>query len=57
MNTFIEELHELIDKYRDMPGVALEELIDALDVVTAELVEEVAATISRAITVLTDDRI
>jgi hypothetical protein len=41
MNTFIEELHELIDKYRDMPGAALEELIDALDVVTAELVEEV----------------
>jgi hypothetical protein len=41
MNTFIEELHELIEKWRDMPGTALEELVDALDVVTAELVEEV----------------
>jgi hypothetical protein len=41
MNAFIEELHELIDKWRDMPGGALEEIIDALDVVTAELVEEV----------------
>ena len=43
MNSFESELKELIDKYRDLPGTALEELIDALDAATSELAEEVNA--------------
>ena len=43
MNSFESELKELIDKYRDLPGTALEELIDVLDVAISDLVEEVHA--------------
>jgi hypothetical protein len=43
MNNFADEIKELIDRYRDHPGVALEELIDVLDSATEELIEEVNA--------------
>jgi hypothetical protein len=41
MNNFDEELRELITKWRDHPGVALEEIIDTLEAAVEELVEEV----------------
>lgn len=41
MNLFAEELRELIEKWRDFPGFALEEIIDALQAETDKLVEEV----------------
>jgi hypothetical protein len=41
MNTFAQEISELIEKYRDLPGTALEELVDALDAASELLVEEV----------------
>jgi hypothetical protein len=41
MNTFASELRELIEKYVDMPGTALEEIIDVLDAAVESLVEEV----------------
>jgi hypothetical protein len=43
MNSFTDELKELIDKWRDLPGTALEELIDVLEVAVEDLVEEVNA--------------
>ena len=41
MNTFADELRELIEKHRDMPGTALEEIVDVLDAAAESLVEEV----------------
>jgi hypothetical protein len=46
MNTFAEELRELIDKYRDMPGYALEEIVDGLEAAVEGLVDEVNARAS-----------
>ena len=46
MNTFAEELRELIEKYRDMPGYALEEVIDTLDAAVESLVDEINARAS-----------
>jgi hypothetical protein len=43
MNTFAQELSELIEKYRDAPGTALEELVDGLEAASEILVEEVNA--------------
>ena len=43
MNTFAAELKELIEKYRDIPGTALEELVDVLDAAVESLVDEVNA--------------
>lgn len=40
---FAGELHELIDRYRFSPAVALEELVDAMEVEVEALVEEVNA--------------
>jgi hypothetical protein len=41
MNNFAEELKELIEKWRDHPGVVLPELIDDLESAVTLLVEEV----------------
>jgi len=41
MNKFADELRDLIDKWRDQPGYALEELVDVLESAVEELVEEV----------------
>ena len=41
MNTFASELKELIARHRDHPGVVLADLVDALDIETAALVDEV----------------
>ena len=38
---FAEELHDLLDKWRDQPGVALEELVDAMEIEIEVLVEEI----------------
>lgn len=43
MNTFAAELQELIEKYRDSPVMAIEEIIDALESATEALAEEVNA--------------
>lgn len=43
MNNFDIELQELIDRWRDHPGVALEEIIDTLETSVERLVEEVNA--------------
>lgn len=43
MNTFAQELKELIDKHRDMPGTLLADLVDDLEAKVDELVEEVNA--------------
>lgn len=40
---FAGELHDLIDKYRFNPAIALEELVDALEDEAQALVEEVNA--------------
>ena len=40
-DTFAGELHDLIDKWRDRPGVALQELVDAMEIEVEALVEEV----------------
>jgi hypothetical protein len=40
-DTFAGELHDLIDKWRDHPGVALQELVDAMETEVEALVEEV----------------
>jgi hypothetical protein len=45
MNQFSDELRDLIDKWRDQPGYALEELVDALEQAAQELVEEVNARV------------
>lgn len=41
MNDFATELRELIDKWRDMPATALEELVDALETEARWLAEEI----------------
>jgi hypothetical protein len=41
MNSFQTELLDLIDKHKDHPGVALEELIDALETEAEKLAEQV----------------
>jgi hypothetical protein len=41
--SFAGELHDLIDKWRDHPAIALEELVDAMEVEVEVLVEEVNA--------------
>jgi hypothetical protein len=38
---FAGELHDLIDKWRDHPGTALAELVDAMEIEVEALVEEV----------------
>ena len=43
MNTFSDELRDLIDKWRDHPGVPPEEMVDALESAAEELAEEVNA--------------
>lgn len=43
MNNFDVELQELIDRWREHPGVALEEIVDTLDTAVERLVEEVNA--------------
>jgi hypothetical protein len=40
---FAGELHDLIDRYRFNPAIALEELVDALEDEAEALVEEVNA--------------
>ena len=41
MNSFQTELRDLIDKHKDHPGVALEELVDALETEAERLAEQV----------------
>ena len=41
MKSFAVELRELIERYRDLPGTAIEELIDVLDAAVESMVEEV----------------
>lgn len=43
MNPFEAELRALIEKHRDFPGVALVNLYEALEEVTAELYGELKA--------------
>lgn len=43
MNTFADELKELIERHRDQPGQLLEEIIDVLDAAAESLVDEVNA--------------
>ena len=43
MNTFAQELKELIEKHRDMPGTVLADLVDDLENAVEALVEEVNA--------------
>ena len=43
MNDFATELRDLIDKWRDHPGVPLEEMVDALESAAEDLAEEVNA--------------
>ena len=43
MNNFAEELKELIDKWRDHPGVVLADIVDDLESAVEKLVEEVNA--------------
>jgi hypothetical protein len=43
MNDFATELRDLIDKWRDQPGYALADLVDALETAAEELAEEVNA--------------
>ena len=38
---FADELRDLIDRWRDQTGYALEELVDALESAVEELVEEI----------------
>jgi hypothetical protein len=41
MNSFQTELRDLIDKHKDHPGVALEELVDVLETEAERLAEQV----------------
>jgi hypothetical protein len=41
MNDFSVELRDLIDKWRDHPGVPLQEMVDALECAAEEIVEEI----------------
>jgi hypothetical protein len=38
---FAGELHDLIDRWRDQPGVIMAELVDAMEIEVEALVEEV----------------
>ena len=40
MNDFTAELRDLIEKYKDHPGVLLEEIVDALESAAEDLAEE-----------------
>jgi hypothetical protein len=40
-DSFAGELHALIDKWRDHPGVALADMVDAMETEVEALVEEV----------------
>lgn len=46
MNPFETELRELIDRYQDLPGTALEEIVDALEAEAERLVERVNERVS-----------
>lgn len=46
MNSFDSELRDLIQAYRARIGVALEDLIQALDEAAEELIEEVNARVA-----------
>jgi hypothetical protein len=46
VNSFDAELRDLIQAYRARIGVSLEDLIEALDQATEELVEEVNAMVA-----------
>ena len=41
MNDFTTELRDLIEKYRDHPGVPIEEIVDALESEAEDLAEEI----------------
>lgn len=41
MNDFTAELRDLIEKYKDHPGVPLEEIVDALESAAEGLAEEI----------------
>jgi len=44
MNTFAQELKELIEKHRDMPGTVLADLVDDLEDAVEKLVTELDAS-------------
>ncbi len=44
MNTFAQELKELIEKHRDMPGTVLADLVDDLEDAVEKLVTEMGAS-------------
>jgi hypothetical protein len=39
--SFRQELHDLLDKWRDHPGTDIAEMVDAMEVEVEALVEEV----------------
>jgi len=44
MNTFAQELKDLIEKHRDMPGTILSDLVDDLETAVETLVTEIDAS-------------
>jgi quinol monooxygenase YgiN len=44
VNTFAQELKELIEKHRDMPGTVLADLVDDLEDAVEKLVTEMDAS-------------